>query len=77
MDLYDRRIIGWSLSRSMKATETTIPAWQMAVKNRPIECRIIFHSDTGSSVCLSCVYGLAKKTPDGFAEYEWERELSG
>ncbi|GAB3741745.1 DDE-type integrase/transposase/recombinase [Spirosoma lituiforme] len=42
MDLYDRRIIGWSLSASMKAAETTIPAWQMAVKNRPINGRLIF-----------------------------------
>ena len=27
----------------MKATETTIPAWQMAIKNRPIERNLIFH----------------------------------
>ncbi|SFF38719.1 Integrase core domain-containing protein [Spirosoma endophyticum] len=43
MDLYDRKVIGWALSKSMKATETTIPAWQMAIKNRPIERVLIFH----------------------------------
>ncbi|WP_018622192.1 DDE-type integrase/transposase/recombinase, partial [Spirosoma luteum] len=43
MDLYDRKVIGWALSKSMKAAETTIPAWQMAIKNRPIERALIFH----------------------------------
>ena len=41
MDLYDRKVIGWSLSESMKAAETTIPAWQMALKNRPITGDIV------------------------------------
>ncbi len=47
IDLGDRKIIGWSLSRSLKAKDTTIPAWTMAVKNRPITQKIIFHSDRG------------------------------
>ena len=43
MDLYDRQIIGWSLrdgmssddpSDSEQAKQTTLTAWQMAVKNR-------------------------------------------
>jgi len=37
MDLYDRRAIGGALNKLMKAIETTIPAWQMAIKNRSIE----------------------------------------
>jgi len=47
MDLYDRKVIGWSFSRSLKAISTTIPAWRMAVKNRPITDHLIFHSDRG------------------------------
>jgi transposase InsO family protein len=47
MDLYDRKIIGWSLSESMKAVDTSIPAWKMAVKNRAIESNLLFHSDRG------------------------------
>lgn len=47
MDLYDRKIIGWALSESMKAAHTSIPAWKMAVKNRPVESTLIFHSDRG------------------------------
>jgi putative transposase len=47
IDLYDRKVIGWSISRSLKAVNTTIPAWIMAVRNRPITRMLIFHSDRG------------------------------
>jgi transposase InsO family protein len=47
IDLYDRKVIGWSFSRSLKAIHTTIPAWKMAVRNRPITEKLIFHSDRG------------------------------
>jgi len=45
MDLYDRKIIGWSLSETMSAEETSLAAWKMAVKNRKIADGLIFHSD--------------------------------
>ncbi|MFV8369576.1 IS3 family transposase [Flavobacterium sp. LB2R40] len=47
MDLYDRKIIGWSLSDGMSTDETTLGAWKMAIKNRNIEEGLIFHSDRG------------------------------
>jgi len=47
MDLFDRKIIGWSLSNGMSTKETTLPAWEMAVKNRKITKDLIFHSDKG------------------------------
>jgi transposase InsO family protein len=47
LDLGDRRVIGWSLSTTMKAVDTVIPALKMAEKNRPIIERLIFHSDRG------------------------------
>lgn len=56
MDLYDRKIIGWSLTDGMstddpsdneQVKQTTIGAWEMAVKNRNIEEGLIFHSDRG------------------------------
>jgi hypothetical protein len=78
MDLYDRKVIGWALSKSMKAAETTILAWQMAIKNRPIERALIFHRSGApvgprGAVCLSWVYQAVKKISDGPAKYEWER----
>lgn len=47
MDLFDRKIIGWSLSDGMTTKETTLPAWEMAVRNRKITEDLIFHSDKG------------------------------
>lgn len=48
----------------MKAAETTIPAWQMAVKNRPIDGRLIFHSDRGVQyACHAFIKLLKKYTP--------------
>jgi len=47
IDLYDRKVIGWAFIRSLKAVHTTIPAWMMAVRNRPITQVLIFHSDRG------------------------------
>ena len=47
MDLFDKKIIGWSISSSLKAKDTVIKALQMAKKNRIIENNLIFHSDRG------------------------------
>lgn len=47
MDLYDRKIIGWAMSGQMTAGETAAAAWQMAILNRPLKGRVIFHSDRG------------------------------
>jgi transposase InsO family protein len=48
MDLYDRKIVGWSMSRTMEAHRTVIAAFKMAIQNRPISPdELIFHSDRG------------------------------
>ncbi|EMR04525.1 insertion element IS2 transposase InsD [Cesiribacter andamanensis AMV16] len=47
LDLADRKIIGWALSETMRAKETTVAALQMAIKNRPVLQELIFHSDRG------------------------------
>ena len=47
IDLYDRKVIGWALSSNLTAGSTTIPAWRMATRNRPIAENLIFHSDRG------------------------------
>jgi transposase InsO family protein len=51
IDLYDRKVIGWALSGSLEASATTIPAFKMAVKNRPPRKGFIFHSDRGVQYC--------------------------
>lgn len=47
VDLYDRKVIGWSISNSLRANMTSLPAWRMAVRNRPVRNGMIFHSDRG------------------------------
>lgn len=47
LDLFDRKIVGWSLSNGLSTKQTTMTAWKMAVKNRTIANDLIFHSDRG------------------------------
>lgn len=49
IDLFDRKVIGWALSETMKTVDTTVPAFDMAIKNRPVENKkeLLFHSDRG------------------------------
>ena len=47
LDLFDRKIIGWSLSNGLSTKQTTLSAWKMALKNRKITNELIFHSDRG------------------------------
>lgn len=50
IDLYSRRVVGWSLSRRMKK-QLVINALQMAIFRRRPEPGLIFHSDRGSQYC--------------------------
>jgi putative transposase len=48
IDLFNRKVIGWALSETMKVRDTVIPAFRMAKMNQPIEEKeLIFHSDRG------------------------------
>lgn len=47
IDLYDWKIIGWNLNAAMSTEATRLAVWKMAIKNRKIADRLIFHSDRG------------------------------
>ena len=47
LDLGDRKVIGWALSDGLKTKQTSIAAWNMALRNRPLTEPLIFHSDRG------------------------------
>ena len=51
IDLFDRKVIGWSFSSNMETVNTTIPALRMAAKNQTPEKEMIFHSDRGVQYC--------------------------
>lgn len=63
IDLFDRKVIGWALSRTMRAAQTSIAAFKMASLNRPINEKqpLIFHSDRGIQyACEEFVFEIGK-----------------
>ena len=72
IDLYDRKVIGYSQSQTMKAEDTVIKAFKMAVKRRLSGISapgLIFHSDRG--VQYTC-----KKFVDLLTKYNMTRSNS-
>jgi transposase InsO family protein len=47
LDVFNRQIVGWSMSNRLKTTQTTIPALIQALKRRKPAPGLIFHSDQG------------------------------
>ena len=47
LDLYDRKVIGWSISYSLSPNETVISTLKMAIKRRTPKPGMIFYSDRG------------------------------
>ena len=61
IDLSDRMVVGWSLSKDMTAQNTTLAAFKKAVKNRRLNKNhsLLFHSDRGVQyACLDFVQVL-------------------
>lgn len=48
IDLADRKVVGWSVSKGMKVEETIWKAWCKARNSRKIKEGFIFHSDRGA-----------------------------
>jgi transposase InsO family protein len=69
IDLYDRKVIGWSLSDGMSTEQTSLATWRMAIKNRPIQKGFIFHSDRG-------VQYASKKFVNTIESYNIKRSMS-
>jgi len=50
IDLWDRKVIGWSISKDLSANAVCL-ALIMAVRNRAPRENIVFHSDRGAQYC--------------------------
>jgi transposase InsO family protein len=50
LDLWDRKVIGWSMAKKLTAEQVS-RALVMAVGNRPPRDGLIFHSDQGKQYC--------------------------
>ncbi|MFD3004030.1 IS3 family transposase [Pontibacter toksunensis] len=53
LDLADRKVVGKALSETLEAEATSVAAWQMAVRNRPLFHSLLFHSDRGVQYACS------------------------
>jgi len=47
IDLAMRKVIGWALSSTLSACDTSVAAWNMAIRQQPLTRELIFHSDRG------------------------------
>lgn len=59
IDLYSRKVVGWSLSNRM-TKELVISAMQMAIRTRKPKAGLIAHSDRGSQYCSKDYQKLLK-----------------
>jgi transposase InsO family protein len=61
LDLFDRKVVGWALSANLDTANTSIPAFEMAVKNRTPQTDLIFHSDRGVQYCAHAFRDFIRK----------------
>jgi transposase InsO family protein len=61
LDLFDRKVIGWALSADMEAVHTSVPALEMALKNRRAQTGLVFHSDRGVQYCAKSFRDVLRK----------------
>jgi putative transposase len=73
IDLYNRKVIGWSMSDNLTTQDTIIAAWNMAVKSNVINEKLIFHSDRGSQYA-SYLFTDIIKSFDGLVKQSMSRK---
>jgi len=61
MDLADRKIVGWSLSKDMTVENTVWKAWLSAISVRNIKFNFIFHSDQGVQYAANKISSLLRE----------------
>lgn len=61
LDLFSRKLIGWSVSNRLLTEQTTIPALEMAVAERRPQPGVIFHSDGGGQYYCKAFLKLTQR----------------
>jgi transposase InsO family protein len=69
LDLYNRKIIGWSLNNGMTTSQTVLPALKNAIANRKLKKDMLFHSDRGVQYC-------SKQTVNYLNAYQFKQSMS-
>lgn len=73
IDLYNRKVIGWSMSDNLTTQDTILDAWNMAVKSNAITEELIFHSDRGSQYASYSFTDIIKNY-DGLVKQSMSRK---
>ena len=60
MDLFNREIVGWSMSSSLH-TDLVLKSLEMAMKTTKADAEVIFHSDRGSQYASEAYRKMLKK----------------
>jgi len=60
LDLFDRDVIGWTISEGMTARETVLKALDKAARNRCFQENMIFHSDRGIQYACKAMVNTLK-----------------
>jgi len=58
IDLADRQVVGWSLSKDMTYENTVLKAWNAARKRRSITENFMLHSDRGVQYACNKIRGM-------------------
>jgi putative transposase len=83
IDLYSRFIVGYSVSKRLLTSETTMPALQAAIKKRMPAKGLIFHSDGGGQyyckefLALTTHYQISNSMCDMAYENPYAERING
>lgn len=61
IDLFHRKVVGWSMADNLTTQSTIIPAFSMAIKSTQITRNLIFHSDRGTQYASQKFRNVLKK----------------
>ena len=73
IDLFNRKVVGWSMSDNLTTEHTIVRAWNMAIRNNDIKKELIFHSDRGSQYA-SYSFTRMIKNYDGLVKQSMSRK---
>ncbi len=70
----DRKVISWALSDTPKAIDISVAAWRMALRNRPLNGELLFHSDRAGQpvLCAVRLYRISESIEGPACRTEYE-----
>lgn len=73
IDLFNRKVVGWSFSKDLTTENTVVRAWDMAISRNRITKELVFHSDRGSQYA-SYTFAKIIKSYNGLVKQSMSRK---